>query len=222
MIIDDLSFHDTYILEVKEISSEQTMEFLIDFPTDWENNFYEKKILKFTGVITYQIEDLPFHGPPTILDIVNLGKFTKSFGTGRNQIDTEVTKIEMQLNAGNRMIEFANCELLTQETKVRNDLIAVKAKIYLRKPEEGGRFTGIRSGYRPNHVFEPFTDINQIRAYNGIIQFDDTELFHVGETKIVIVKFLHIPEIEKYMHVGRKWLIYEVPILVAEGEIIEI
>lgn len=103
-----------------------------------------------------------------------------------------------------------------------NDLIIVKAKIYFRTATEGGRTTGIKSGYRPNHTFEQPTNFRDIQTFIGDIQFDDQEFIEPGETKIVIVRFLKMPQVEKYIKVGQKWFIYEVPRLVAEGEIIEV
>jgi hypothetical protein len=103
-----------------------------------------------------------------------------------------------------------------------NDLIIVKAKIRLKTTKEGGRLTGIKSGYRPNHAFEQPKEIRNLHTYIGDIQFDEQEFIHPGETKIVTVRFLRNPIVEKFIKVGQKWLIYEVPKLVAEGEIIEI
>jgi hypothetical protein len=40
-----------------------------------------------------------------------------------------------------------------------DDLIIVKAKITMKTTEEGGRQFGIKSGYRPNHVFEMPEDL---------------------------------------------------------------
>jgi len=114
MNIDDFSFHDSQILEVKE-TSEQTIDFLIDFCTDWQNNVFEKRILRFKDVINYHIDQIPFAGQPTILEIVNLGQLTKTFGTGRNQIEAVRNKIEMQTNAGNRTIEYSEFELITHQ-----------------------------------------------------------------------------------------------------------
>ena len=114
MNIDDFSFHDSQILEVKE-TSEQTIDFLIDFCTDWQNNVFERRILKFKDVINYQIDEIPFIGRPTILEIINFGQITKTFGTGRNQIEAVRNKIEMQTNAGNRIIEYSDCELIVPQ-----------------------------------------------------------------------------------------------------------
>ena len=104
----------------------------------------------------------------------------------------------------------------------KSDLIVIKAKIYVKTTEEGGRTTGIKSGYRPNHAFEQPKEIKNIKTYIGDIQFDDQEFINPGETKIVTVRFLRNPVIEQFINVGQRWFIYEVPRLVAEGEIIEV
>ena len=103
-----------------------------------------------------------------------------------------------------------------------NDLSIVKAKIYFKTAAEGGRATGIKSGYRPNHTFEQPKNIKNIQTFIGDIQFDDQEFIETGEIKIVTVRFLRNQIVEKFISLGQKWFIYEVPRLVAEGEIIEI
>lgn len=103
-----------------------------------------------------------------------------------------------------------------------NDIIYVKANIYLRTLEDGGRKTPIKTNYRPNHVFEKFTDLKKIKTFVGQIEFTEQELIYPGETKTVMVKFLRFGGIEKYIIVGQKWLIYEVPRLIGEAEIIEV
>lgn len=111
MNIDNFSFHDSQILEVKETSN-QTIEFLINFCSDWQNDVFEKRILRFKDVTYYHIDEIPFGGRPTILEIVDFGQFVKIFGTGRSQIEAVRNKIEMQTNAGNRTIEYSECELI--------------------------------------------------------------------------------------------------------------
>jgi translation elongation factor EF-Tu-like GTPase len=102
-----------------------------------------------------------------------------------------------------------------------DDLIIVKAKITMKTTEEGGRQSGLKSGYRPNHVFELPDHIRNLKTYIGDIQFDDQELIQPGETKTVTVRFLKIPGIEKYLHVGQKWLINEAARTLGVGEILE-
>jgi hypothetical protein len=110
MNIDDYSFHDSTILTVTEHTDSQTVDYLINFPTDWENDKFEKRTLRFTDVITHNIEEIPFAGQPAIMEIINHGPIVKRFGTGRNQIKADRQRIEIKTNAGDRLIEFVNCE----------------------------------------------------------------------------------------------------------------
>jgi translation elongation factor EF-Tu-like GTPase len=105
---------------------------------------------------------------------------------------------------------------------LKDDLIIVKAKITMKTTEDGGRISGFKSGYRPNHVFELPDNLKNLRTYIGDIRFDDQELIEPGETKIVTVRFLKNPEIEKYINVGQKWFINEAARTLGFGEIIEI
>jgi translation elongation factor EF-Tu-like GTPase len=101
------------------------------------------------------------------------------------------------------------------------DLIVVKAKITMKTTEEGGRQSGFKSGYKPNHVFEMPDNLKNLRTYIGDIQFDDQDLINPGETKIVTVRFLKVPEIEKYIMPGQKWFINEAARTLGVGEILE-
>ena len=51
MIFDELSFQDATVLEVKE--DNQTLDFILDFPVDWENNVFKNKVLRFKDAIVY-------------------------------------------------------------------------------------------------------------------------------------------------------------------------
>ena len=116
MNIDDYSFHDSRILSVTENTQDHYLDFLLDFPTNWEDNIFEPRILRFAEVIFYSIDEIPFFGQPTILEIINFGQVNKSWGSGRNLIETTRTKIEIQTNAGNRTIEYESCSLLIPTT----------------------------------------------------------------------------------------------------------
>lgn len=85
MIFDEISFHDSQILKVIENSNGQILEFIINFPSNWEENIFEHKVLKFEGVIFYNVEEIPFSGLPTILNIVSLGEIEKDFSTIKRQ-----------------------------------------------------------------------------------------------------------------------------------------
>lgn len=103
-----------------------------------------------------------------------------------------------------------------------HDLIIVKAKVTMKTTEEGGRKFGFKSGYRPNHVFELPNNLINLNTFIGDIQFNNQELIEPGDTKVVTVRFLKNPQIEKYIHVGQKWLINEAARTLGFGEILEI
>jgi len=105
---------------------------------------------------------------------------------------------------------------------MNDDLIIVKAKITIKTTEDGGRISGFKSGYRPNHAFELPDNLKNLRTFGGDIKFDDQELIEPGEIKIVTVRFLKNPEIEKYIRVGQKWFINEAAKILGFGEILEI
>lgn len=116
------------------------------------------------------------------------------------------------------MYQNVNADQSSMRTE---DLIIVKAKITMKTTEEGGRQSGFKSGYRPNHVFELPDDLRNLKTYIGDIQFNDQELIKSGETKVVTVRFLKIPQVEKYIRVGQKWFINEGARTVGFGEILE-
>lgn len=101
------------------------------------------------------------------------------------------------------------------------DLVAVKAKLRLRTTDEGGRRSGIKAGYRPNHVFEYDNKGNLLTTYIGEITFDK-EWIQLGDEEVVTVRFIRQRSIDKYLNVGQKWWIHEGPHLVGDAEIMEV
>lgn len=102
------------------------------------------------------------------------------------------------------------------------DLIKITAKLTLYSSDNGGRKTGIRTGYRPDHVFEYDKKGSFKQAYIGQINFDTDKWILPGETETVLVEFLRLSDVEKYISVGRKWWIHEGPNKLGEAEIIKI
>ena len=99
-------------------------------------------------------------------------------------------------------------------------MTCVQAKVTLRTTLEGGRQTGIKTGYRPNHVFE-YKDGKFLNTHMGEILFDHDKVILPGETAFVTVCFVDIPEMEKYITVGRNWFLHEGGRLVGHVEIIK-
>ncbi|PBI88917.1 hypothetical protein BSF41_22850 [Flavobacterium sp. ACN2] len=101
-----------------------------------------------------------------------------------------------------------------------NELLSVKAKIKLKDTVEGGRRTGIISGYRPNHVFEYGIGGKINQTFMGDIIFENQSTIELGEEKIVTVRFLLNQSIEKYLNKGQVWWIHEGPNLIGNAEIL--
>ena len=108
------------------------------------------------------------------------------------------------------------------EQNTHNDIIFIKARISLKTTAEGGRLDPIRTGYRPNHVFEKSKSGKILDTCIGEIQFDDQEFIQLGETKIVTVMFLRSKNLEKYLCIGQKWWIHEGQRFVGDGEILKL
>lgn len=106
-----------------------------------------------------------------------------------------------------------------KELNPGDGLFIVKAKIRLKLTEDGGRKTGIISGYRPNHVFEYTPEGKLQRTYIGDINFEGEDLMP-GEERIATVRFLAINELDKYLTKGRKWWLHEGPNIIGEAEVL--
>ena len=99
-------------------------------------------------------------------------------------------------------------------------LISLKAKLKLKTTEEGGRQTGIISGYRPNHVFEYNENGQLLQTYIGDITFEGKPTIDPGEEREVTVRFLINQPIEGYLDKGRIWWIHEGQNQIGQAEII--
>ena len=106
-----------------------------------------------------------------------------------------------------------------EELLAVNGMLIVKATIKLTSTENGGRKTGIISGYRPNHVFEYTAEGKLQRTYIGDINFEGEDLMP-GEERIGTVRFLLVKELEQYFTKGRIWWLHEGPNIIGEAEIL--
>ena len=99
-------------------------------------------------------------------------------------------------------------------------LIHVMAKIKLLSTEQGGRMSGISSGYRPNHVFEYKPNGDFVETMMGDIQFTSPEMLDLDKQYEVLVRFPLKQRIERFLEIGRIWWIHEANRKVGFGEII--
>lgn len=105
---------------------------------------------------------------------------------------------------------------------MNSDVINIVAELTLYSKENGGRESGIKTGYRPNHVLEYLPNSNDFTTtYIGQIDFDK-ELIFPGETENVRVMFLKHPYIEKSIKEGRSWWIYEGSKKIGEAKVLQI
>jgi hypothetical protein len=100
-------------------------------------------------------------------------------------------------------------------------LIHVKARLTMRPIADGGRQTGFKSGYRPNHVFK-YGKNSVLNTFDGDIQFNHADLILPGTTHEVTVRFLSQQRIDKYLEIGRKWWIHEGSLCLGEAEILSV
>ena len=102
------------------------------------------------------------------------------------------------------------------------EVIEIKAKLTLYSTENGGRKTGIKTGYRPNHVFEyKENSTDFVSTYIGQIDFDK-DLIFPNETEKVTVRFLKHQNISELVEKGKVWWIHEGPRKIGEAVILEI
>ena len=102
-----------------------------------------------------------------------------------------------------------------------SDIIEIKAKLTLYPTENDGRRTGIKTGYRPNHVFEYKENSTEfLNTYIGQIDFEK-ELILPSETENVTVRFLKHGNINELLTIGRIWWIHEGHRKIGEAEIKE-
>ena len=105
---------------------------------------------------------------------------------------------------------------------MNSEIIEVRAKLTLYTTENGGRENGIKTGYRPNHVFEYLENPTDFKTtYMGIIEFEK-EWILPGETANVKVTFIKNQNIVELIKIGRIWRIHEGRWKIGEAQITEI
>lgn len=111
----DFFVHDSRITKVIEDTQNDSLDFVLDYPVDWENGIYEKKILRFNDYLNYEIKEIPYATQPVILDFKDLGENKSSIGEGRSRIEIIRNKIVLITTAGTRTTEYTTLELIDAE-----------------------------------------------------------------------------------------------------------
>ena len=95
---------------------------------------YEKRILRFEDVVFYNVDEIPFVGFPAILNIEYFGKIIKKYGNGNNEIKVERTRVEIETNAGKRIVEFSDCKFVKKLSKCQRATSGfTQAGVYARR-----------------------------------------------------------------------------------------
>ncbi|WGO98159.1 hypothetical protein QFX18_19310 [Saccharophagus degradans] len=99
--------------------------------------------------------------------------------------------------------------------------LMVKAKVSLLCKKEGGRHTPIFGSvaFRPNHNFG---DAKNRNFHIGQINFEQNDIIHPGEQRIVQIRFLNVRGLKELLKVGLVWRIQEGPTLIGYGEVIDV
>lgn len=119
MNLKEINLHDSQILKVVEDCQNDTLDFVLDYPIDYENNIYENRILRFYDFLNYKTSEIPFGQLPTILDFEDLGIIKYSIGEGKREIEIERKKVEFKTNCGIRTIEYKKVELFKSDIDIK-------------------------------------------------------------------------------------------------------
>jgi len=113
--ISEIHWHDSEILAVLEILERDEIQLWVMYPTDWQTNTFEFRIVVFDDVKEYVINEGHFHGNPTILSAELL-----------DQTDTFI-KIRLLTNSGHRDIICQNVRLVFPSELVANAGALIRA-----------------------------------------------------------------------------------------------
>lgn len=110
----DFFIHDSEILSVIENTLDNTIDFILNVPIDWDKNVFAKKRLRFYNFLNYSINEIPLASKLQIIDFKDIGCINYSIGEGRNKVDIKRKKVELVTNAGIRTLEFEKLELIDE------------------------------------------------------------------------------------------------------------
>lgn len=95
----ELFWHNSVIQSVTEEES-GTLEYRVDYPVDWDRNAFEMRTIRFCGTSNHSIDEIPFEGSVTILEVVEL--------------PSEKLELHLKTNAGNR---FTTCDHIESDAE---------------------------------------------------------------------------------------------------------
>ncbi len=94
----------------------------------------------------------------------------------------------------------------------------VRAKLYLLRTEEGGRRSGVSTGYRPGVFFGPTED----GGYDGHLVIEGHETINPGEEYSVRIEFLRPDLIPSFVRPNTPFRVQEGGWVVGRGTVLEV
>ena len=98
--LSEIHFHDCVLLKIVENTHDDSLEFHVEYPVDWDNDKYEIRLILFKDVLNYSVQEIPIHGQPTLLDC------------SVTETKDERRLIKIESNAGSRSFYFKVVELI--------------------------------------------------------------------------------------------------------------
>ena len=95
----DIWFHDSVIQWVVEDQELDELGFEVSYPVDWENGNFEPRTIVFLGVSRYEVDEIPFAGKVTILDVMQKGT------------EHGLAVVRIETNAGKRSLLCSGVEI---------------------------------------------------------------------------------------------------------------
>ena len=110
--IDNIHWHDCEIESVIEIPSKDMLVFNVQYPENWEKNYFLSKSIVFEEYHSQEVNEMPFVGNPTILGATVLSEEGTPFQKGG------YFRVKIETNAGDRFVIAKRVKLLNEQVSI--------------------------------------------------------------------------------------------------------
>jgi len=110
--INNIHWHDCEIESVIEIPCKNMLVFNVQYPENWEKNYFLPKGIIFEEYHSQEVKEMPFEGNPTILNAVVFSEVATLFQK------SGYFKVKIETNAGNRFIVAKRVKLLNEQVSI--------------------------------------------------------------------------------------------------------
>jgi len=110
--INNIHWHDCEIESVVEIPSKDLLVLNVKYPEKWEENYFVPKGIVFEGYHSQEVNEIPFVGNPTILNVDILCEVDTPFQK------EGYFKVKIETNAGDRFVVAKRVKLLNDQVSI--------------------------------------------------------------------------------------------------------